>query len=135
MSHSPSRYQIDKEMRRREAEASAIRAEHWKAAQDYAARIVRLYNARAETRWPSFYPTIGTAIIAGTPILRFFCPACQQMGETDLRQWDRHANGAISSLIPDLSCDRCCPNPPLARLRGLAPAATMPVLIRQKGRR
>jgi hypothetical protein len=37
----------------------------------------------------------------------------------DLRTLDRHPSGAISSLIPSLSCRRCSPNAPFARFEML----------------
>jgi hypothetical protein len=66
-----------------------------------------------------FYPTIGAAIAAGVPWLSFSCPACGQCGSLDLRTLDRHPGAAISSLIPSVSCRRCSPNAPFARLEML----------------
>jgi hypothetical protein len=66
-----------------------------------------------------FYPTIGAAIAAGLPWLSFSCSACGQFGSVDLRTLDRHPGAAISSLIPSLSCRRCSPNAPFARLEML----------------
>ena len=55
-----------------------------------AEELVRLWNSRAARGgWPPFYPTIRTAILAGTPWLTFECPACKQCGELDLRTLDR----------------------------------------------
>jgi hypothetical protein len=86
-----------------------------------AKRIVGIWNARkAGNRALWFYPTIGAAILAGYPVLSFYCPACQQIGEVDLRNLDRHRGATIESLIPALSCRRCCPNPPFAKLLGLS---------------
>jgi hypothetical protein len=45
--------------------------------------------------------------------------ACGQFGSVDLRTLDRHTGGAISSLIPSLSCRRCSPNAPFAWLEML----------------
>jgi hypothetical protein len=66
-----------------------------------------------------FYPTIGAAIAAAFPWLTFCCPACTVVGSVDLRTLDRHRDAAISSLIPLLSCRRCSPNPPFAKLEML----------------
>jgi len=46
-------------------------------------------------------------------------------GTADLRRLDRHPATPVTSLIPMLSCQRCRPQPPFARLTGLAadPAA------------
>ena len=38
----------------------------------------------------------------------------------DLRRIDRHPGASVESLIPQLSCQRCSPHPPFARLIGLA---------------
>jgi hypothetical protein len=53
------------------------------------------------------------------PWLTFSCPACGQWGSIDLRTLDRHPGGAISGLIPSLSCRRCSPNAPFASLEML----------------
>jgi hypothetical protein len=83
-------------------------------------KIVAIWNARrAGGRAPWFYPTIGAAIAAGVPWLTFSCPACQQVGAIDLRTLDRHPGAAISSLIPSISCRRCSPNAPFAKLEML----------------
>jgi hypothetical protein len=72
-------------------------------------------------RWPPrFYPTIGAAVAAGTPILNFMCPGCPQVGDVDLRTLGRQPAATIASLIPKLSCRRCSPNPSFARLIALA---------------
>jgi hypothetical protein len=84
-----------------------------------AKRVVGIWNARhAANRDLWFYPTIGAAIAAACPWLRFYSPACRQIGEVDLRKLDRH-RGATIDLIPALSCRRS-PHPPFARLLGLA---------------
>jgi hypothetical protein len=95
------------EVKRAEAERKTIAEAH---------KIVAIWNARqAGGRALWFYPTIGAAIAAGVPWLTFSCPACQQVGSLDLRTLDRHLSGAISGLIPSISCRRCSPN---AGLRG-----------------
>jgi hypothetical protein len=54
-----------------------------KAARE-AKRVVGIWNARhAANRDLWFYPTIGAAIAAECPWLRFYCPACRQIGEVD----------------------------------------------------
>jgi hypothetical protein len=85
-----------------------------------AQKIVAIWNARqagGQELW--FYPTIGAAIAAGLPWLSFSCPACQQVGAVDLRTLDRHPGASISSLIPSVSCWRCSPNAPFAKLEML----------------
>ena len=41
------------------------------------------------------------------------------VGSVDLRKLDRHPGASISSPIPSLSCRRCSPNPPFAKLEML----------------
>jgi hypothetical protein len=71
-----------------------------------------------------FYPTIGAAIAAGLPWLSFSCQACGQFGSIDLPTLDRHPGASISSLIPSVSCRRCSPNAPFARLETLTAERT-----------
>jgi hypothetical protein len=85
-----------------------------------AQKVVAIWNARqAGGRALWFYPTIGAAVAAGLPWLTLSCPGCGQYASVDLRTLDRHPGGAISSLIPSLSCRRCSPNAPFARLEML----------------
>jgi hypothetical protein len=85
-----------------------------------AERVVSLWNKRrARGAEPLFHPTIGAAIRAGKPWLTFSCPGCQIVGEVDLRKLNRHHGATIESLIPQLSCQRCSPHPPCAKLIGL----------------
>ena len=103
-----------------QAPADATRAEAERKAIAEAQNIVAIWNARqAGGRALWFYPTIGAAIAAKLPWLSFSCPACGQFGSVDLRTLDRHPGGAISGLIPSLSCRRCSPNAPFARLEML----------------
>jgi len=86
-----------------------------------ASRIIDLWDARrARGAEPLFHPTIGGAIRAGRPWLTCYCPGCGVVGEIDLRKIDRHPGASVESLIPHLSCQRCSPHPPFARLIGLA---------------
>ena len=39
-----------------------------------------------------------------TPILGVLCPACQTVGDVDLRKLGRHPGATIASLIPSLPC-------------------------------
>jgi hypothetical protein len=48
------------------------------------------------------------------------CPGCGQRGSVDLRRINRHPDASLESLIPILSCQRCSPNPPFARLTGVS---------------
>ena len=86
-----------------------------------AQKIVAIWNARqAGGRALWFYPTIGAAIAAGVPWLTYSRPACQQIDSVDLRTLDRYPGASISSIISSVSCRRCSPNSPFARLEMLA---------------
>ena len=87
-----------------------------------AQKIVAIWNARAKPAVASCGSTrrVGAAIAAGVPWLTYSCPACQQVGCIDLRTLDRHPGASISSIIPSVSCRRCSPNSPFARLEMLA---------------
>jgi hypothetical protein len=51
-----------------------------------AKRVIAIWNARkGKELWYS--PTIRAAVLAGQPWLTFYCPACQQVGEVDLRTY------------------------------------------------
>ncbi len=85
------------------------------------AYAVALFNARATAGlMPGHYPTLRAAIELRRPWLRFLCPACRTIGELDLRTLIRHPAATLASLIPNLSCKRCSPNPPLAWLLRVA---------------
>lgn len=70
------------------------------------------------------WPTIGAAVAAGKPWLTFYCPGCQVRGEVDLRVIAKvrrfHPGASIEVLVPSLSCQRCRPQPPHAKLTGLS---------------
>src|SRR5262245_21123114 len=78
-----------------------------------AQKVIDIWNARGSLL---YYPTFHTALRTGHRWLTFQCPACQQIGEVDLSRLDYHPAASISAVIPRLSCGRCCPNPPHARL-------------------
>ena len=76
-----------------------------------AARVVSRWEKRRDRgAEPLFVPTIGAAIRARKPILMFYCPGCEVVGELDLCKVDRYRGGAIESLIPFVSCRRCSPS-------------------------
>ena len=121
----PNRRAQERERAAARAAAEARRAEAERKAIADAQKIVAVWNARqAGGRELWFYPTIGAAIAAGVPWLTYSCPACQQVGCVDLRTLDRHPGAAISSLIPSVSCRRCSPNAPFARLEMLTAEPT-----------
>jgi hypothetical protein len=86
-----------------------------------AARVVDLWNRRqARGAEPLLYPSIAAAVRAGKPWLTFRCPACDLIGDADVRAFDRHPHASISSLIPALRCPRCTPNGPFVKLLRLS---------------
>ena len=50
------------------------------------------------------------------PIVHAVCPACRTITETDLRTIDHHPLATVASIIPRVSCHRCRPNAPFARI-------------------
>jgi hypothetical protein len=77
------------------------------------------WNAALAGGWRSmFWPTVGAAMRAECFFLHVVCPACQQLGELDLRALDIHPNATLSTVVRRLSCQRCCPHPPFARPLG-----------------
>jgi len=117
----PNRRAQDREQAAARAAAEAKRLESERKAVVEAQKIITIWNARqAGGRALWFYPTIGAAIASGLPWLSFSCPACGQWGSVDLRALDRHPRASISSLIPSVSCRRCSPNAPFARLETLS---------------
>jgi hypothetical protein len=107
------------EDQRREAaekEAATRRATDAQVLED-AERLITAWNERQAMRAPMiFSPTIGAAIKAGYWFLWVRCPACRMINAIDLRTLDRHADAAVTSLIPALSCRSCRPNAPFAEL-------------------
>ena len=87
----------------------------------FATSVVDVWNSRLAAGQELFFtPSIGAAIRAGRPMLTFYCPACHVSGTADLRRLERHPATPVTSLIPVLTCQRCRPQPPFARLTGLA---------------
>jgi hypothetical protein len=130
VSHGPNRYRAEK----RAAEWAAARVAADPRAAARAQRIIAAWNARARRGLPAeFFPTFETVLTAGCWRLTYGCPACRQMTTIDIR--DRadahHPRAPISVMIPKLSCEWCCPNPPLAVLIELgSPDATAPTIRR-----
>jgi hypothetical protein len=101
----------------------------------HAEKLVAIWNSRASRKArPSFYPTIETALLAGTPWLAYQCPACQAIGDVDLRDVDRHPMMPISGLISSLSCRSCCPNPPFAKIIALTAQSTVAAAVKRRTR-
>lgn len=97
-----------------------------------AQRVIAVWNARARRGRPAeFFPTFETALAARCWRVTYCCPACRTMGTTDLRDFAdaHHPRAPVSVLIPKLSCERCCPNPPLAMLIEFSePSAPAPLI-------
>jgi hypothetical protein len=113
MSLRMSRRKWEKMTRAERAAEVAARAAAERGIVTRARKVVEIWNARSDL---FFYPTIRAAIAAGCPWLDYMCPACCRIGEVDLRQVDRNPDASISSLIQELSCRSCQPNPPFAKL-------------------
>ena len=106
----------DEHRRAAEKKAAEQRATDPQIMED-AERLVAVWNERQKQQMPMlFSPTIGAAVAAGYWFLWVRCPACRTINAIDLRTLDRHHDGAITSLIPALSCRSCRPNAPFAEL-------------------
>lgn len=134
MSHGPNRYKSEK----RDAEFAAKHGETRSPAVIRAQRVIAAWNVRALRRETAdFFPTFAAALTAGYSRLTYLCPACQRLGQVDLRSFAdaHHPRAPISAIIPKLSCQWCCPNPPLAVLIELAsPAAPTPTIEDDTGK-
>lgn len=129
MSHGPNRYRAEK---REAARRSALTGRDGPTVVR-AQRIIALWNSAARRGMPAeFFPTFETALTAGCSRLTYCCPACRQMATVNIRRFAEahHPRAPISMLIPQLSCERCCPNPPLAVLVELEiPSAALPIAM------
>jgi hypothetical protein len=74
----------------------------------------------ARTALVGRYVTLEPPLIARRFYLGCLCPGCGQRGSVDLRRINRHPDASLESLIPMLSCQRCSPNPPFAKLTGVS---------------
>lgn len=109
-------HQLERERRDREAQELVERTRLKRAT---AKHIMALWNTALAAGWRTiFYPTVGTALATECHWLHVVCPACQQMGETDLRKIDIHPNASIGTVVRAMSCKRCSPHPPFARPLG-----------------
>jgi hypothetical protein len=82
--------------------------------------IALLFNQPVRAGWGTMsYPSVGSALLAGTPWLHVVCPACGIVGEADLRSIDIHPNASVAAVVRRISCVRCCPHSPLAKPTGL----------------
>jgi len=85
-------------------------------------RSSRTAITRLRVAISAFFPTIKCAMVAEMPIVLSVCPACRTITETDLRKLDYHPLATIASIIPKVSCTRCRPNAPFARITAIRPA-------------
>lgn len=129
MSHGPNKYRAE---RREAARRSALTGRDGPTVVR-AQRIIAVWNSAARRGRPAeFFPTFETALTAGCSRLTYCCPACRQMATVDIRRFAEahHPRAPISMLIVKLSCERCCPNPPLAVLLELEmPSASLPIAM------
>jgi hypothetical protein len=110
------RAQMERERREREAHGLSERTRLKRAT---AKHTMALWNVALAAGWRTiFYPSIGTALATGCNWLHVVCPACQQIGEVDLRKIDIHPNASIAAVVRAMSCRRCSPHPPFARPLG-----------------
>jgi hypothetical protein len=62
--------------------------------------IIERWNEQlAASRDMLWTPTIGAALIAGTPWLDVFCPGCGSSRAIDLRKVDRHPLASVATLV------------------------------------
>jgi putative SOS response-associated peptidase YedK len=100
---------------RREAEAEALDLAQNRTQRDVKRRTMITWNAALAAGWRTiFYPSVGTALSTGCHWLHVVCPACQQIGEADLRKIDIHPDASLATVVRSMSCKRCSPHPPFA---------------------
>jgi hypothetical protein len=120
MAHGKSRHKLEREMREAQAEQER-RDEPARLRAEREAKLTvafwKLRILRGSPLW--FYPTIRAAVTAGRPFLTCVCFGCPVQGCVDLRKLRRHPEASLQSLIPMMSCKRCSPNVPFAKLTGL----------------
>jgi hypothetical protein len=103
------------ELRRRRAVEEAVEAAE-RANQRAALAVVERWNAEPSPLWS---PTIRCAVVAGTPWLDIYCPACQTSRAIDIRTLDRHPLASVGSLVIGFRCSWCPGNAPMPALTGL----------------
>jgi hypothetical protein len=104
---------LDIKGRRREAEGGQGRAPRGRA------RHRSLESTPGYARDMLWSPTIRAALIAGTPWLDVFCPACGTSRAIDLRTVDRHPLASVGTLVLGLRCSWCPGSAPMPKLLGL----------------
>jgi len=120
MAHSKSIHRLTQEAREVARTEERRLAPRRKRAEKEAKIAVAAFNVRAKTDWAILaWPTFRAALTAKRFFLTALCPGCKQEVCLDLRRLSYHPDASINCLIPHLSCKRCCPNPPFAKITGL----------------
>jgi hypothetical protein len=121
MAHTKSRHRLELERRGALNEIERLERPKRVKSEREAKLVVATWNVRVIRHSPVwFFPTMRAALIARRFYLGCLCPGCGQRGSVDLRRVNRHPDASLESLIPMLSCQRCSPNPPFARLAGVS---------------
>jgi hypothetical protein len=116
----PNRRAQERERAVARAAEEAKRAKTERKAVADAQKIVAISNARqAGGRELWFYPTIGRHC-GWLPVAQLLLSGVSEFGSVDLRTLDRHPGASISNLIPSLSCRRCSPRAPFAKLESFS---------------
>ena len=106
------RHQMERELLEQQASEMARQAHLKRVA---AKHTMALWNIVVAAGWRAvFYPSVGTACSTGCHWLHVKCPACQQIGEVDLRTIDIHPGASLATVIRTMSCRRCTPHAPFA---------------------
>ncbi len=120
MAHSKYIHRLTQEAKERLPDEERCLAPKIKRTEKEAKLAVAAFNVRAKTKWAILaWPTFRAALTAKRHFLTMICPGCKQSGCIDLRKISYHPDASINCLIPQLSCKRCCPNPPFAKITGL----------------
>jgi hypothetical protein len=90
------------------------------AARAEAKGVIERWNEQlAASRDMLWSPTIRAALIAGTPWLDVFCPACCTSRAMELRKVDPHPLASVATLVLGLRCTWCPESAPMPRILGL----------------
>ena len=113
----PNRRAQESERAVARAAEEAKRAKTERKAVADAQKIVAIWNARqAGGRELWFYPTIGRDC-GWLPVAQLLLSG---VSDVRIRTLDRHPGASISNLIPSLSCRRCSPRAPFAKLESFS---------------
>lgn len=120
MAMTMSRWKLD-QLRRQSIEEQWDRAEPWmRHARQTSRIVVAAFNAQVHSRVPHLaWPTFRAMWYAQRYYIGLHCPGCKQESCLDIEKIDWHPEASINSLIGNLKCIRCRPNPPHAVITGL----------------